>query len=188
MFASGLPPLSAPLQGGPFADKRCPALLNCSSVFLRKKSLCQNRSKIWFAEYHLKIKHWKCQNILNIWANLMLWENYLTSVGKDVSKESQNCLLSNVNVVLRHWGNTRVCRWLFSSCQREGVGNMGAPRMQLTLRSTDLLLLLDFYVCVRQCWAQAGLPTLVQRLWWAVWQMSAATRRGRQQVLVLVHS
>jgi hypothetical protein len=37
VFASGLPPVSAPLKGRPFADKRCPALLNCSSVFLREK-------------------------------------------------------------------------------------------------------------------------------------------------------
>lgn len=47
----------------------------------------------------------------------MLWENYLTSVGKGVSKESRNWLLSNIDVVPRP-GSTRLCRWLFSSGAR----------------------------------------------------------------------
>lgn len=82
-------------------------------------------------------------------------------MGKGVSKESQNWLLSNVDVVPRHWRNKHKgvkVTFLFW-CQREAVGNMDAPCTQLTLRSPNLLLLLDFHVCVRQCTQSSGWAT-----------------------------
>lgn len=68
----------------------------------------------------------------------MLWENYLTSVGKAVSKESRDWLLSNIKVGLGKHQGVQVA-FLFW-CQREAVGNMDAPRTHLTVTSTHLPL------------------------------------------------
>ena len=79
--------------------------------------------------------------MLRIWANLVLWENYLTCVGKNVPKESRNrcCVISVWEWALRHWRDMPVCRWLLSPKYQD------THPCELTLSSADLLLgLLSF--------------------------------------------
>lgn len=67
------------------------------------------------------------------------------------------------------------------------MGNMDAPCMQLILGSTNLFLLLDFRVCVRQCRQSSGWATFTSaKALVGDFQVSAAMRRGRQWTLVLV--
>lgn len=65
--------------------------------------------------------------MLRIWASLVLWENYLSSVGKDASKESRDscCLMSMWGLVLgaeEAWS----VQWHISS------GARGRPRVRQT--------------------------------------------------------
>lgn len=55
--------------------------------FLRKKRLCQNRSKAWFAAYHLKIKLMKMSKYVKNMGQFHTLENYLTNLANAIFKQ-----------------------------------------------------------------------------------------------------